>query len=257
MSEIHKTALVDAKARLGENVQISPYAIVEEGVEIDENTWIGPHVLLAKGTKIGKGCKIFQGAVIGTIPQDLKFEGEETSIEIGDNTVVREYCTLNRGTKDRMKSQIGENCLLMAYVHVAHDCIIGNNVILANAINMAGHVVIDDYAGVGGMTPIHQFVRIGQHAFVGGGYRVPKDIPPFILAAGEPLRYAGVNRIGLKRRGFSSETIISLQRVYKLIYRQKLNVTQALTRIKDEFPLEGEVKQVVNFFESSERGVLR
>ncbi len=257
MPVIHPTAIVDPRAELGENVEIGPYAVIEENVVIGDGTWIGPHVLVARGARIGRNCKIHKGAVLGTEPQDLKFEGEETTLEIGDNTVIREFCTLNRGTKDRWKTRIGSNCLLMAYVHVAHDCILGDNLILANAVNMGGHVVIGDYAGIGGMVPIHQFVRIGRHAFIGGGYRVPKDVPPFILAAGEPLRYAGVNRVGLRRRGFSSESIDRIRDVYRIIYQSNLNVSQALMRIKDEFPLEGEVKEVVEFIETSERGIVK
>ena len=257
MATIHATAVVDPKAELAGDVVIGPYAIVEENVVIGEGTEVGPHALVAYGSRIGKRCKIHKGAVVGTIPQDLKFAGEETTLEVGDGTVIREFCTLNRGTSDRWKTEVGSNCLLMAYVHVAHDCVIGNNVILANAVNMAGHVVIGDYVGIGGMVPIHQFVRIGRHAFVGGGYRVPKDVPPFILVAGEPLKFAGINRVGLRRRGFSSETIDLLRRVYKLIYRSDLNVSQAITRIKEEFPLEGVVKEVVDFIESSERGIVK
>lgn len=257
MTEIHATALVDSDARIGDHVIISPFAIVEGDVVIGDHTWVGPHVLIASGARIGKGCKIHKGAVISTIPQDLKFKGEKTTLEIGDETVVREYCTLNRGTRERWVTKIGKNCLLMAYVHVAHDCILGDNVILANAVNMAGHVLIEDYAGIGGMTPVHQFVRIGRHAFIGGGFRVPKDIPPYILAAGEPLQFAGVNSVGLRRRGFSSEQIGKIQRVYKLMYRQNFNVSQALTRIKEEFPLKDEVKVIVDFFETSDRGVLK
>jgi UDP-N-acetylglucosamine acyltransferase len=256
VENIHKTAIVDPKAELGKNVEISPFAIIEEDAVIGNGSWIGPNVFIANGTRIGKNCKVYQGAVLGTVPQDLKFEGEKTTLEIGDETVIREYCTLNRGTKDRLKTEVGTNCLLMAYVHVAHDCHLGNNVILANAINMAGHVTMEDFVGIGGMTPIHQFVRIGQHAYIGGGYRIPKDVPPFILAGREPLQFAGINSIGLKRRGFSSEQIQKIQRVYKIIYRNKLNVTQAITRIKEEYELEGEVKQIVDFYESSERGVL-
>ncbi len=257
MTDIHPTAVVHSGAELGNEVQISPFAVVENNVVIGDGTTVGPHALIASGSRIGKQCKIHNGAVVGTIPQDLKFSGEETTLEIGDNTVVREFCTLNRGTKDRWKTTIGSNCLLMAYVHVAHDCQIGNNVILANAVNMAGHVEIQDFVGIGGMVPIHQFVRIGRYAFVGGGFRVPKDVPPFILVAGDPMKYMGVNRVGLRRRGFSSETIDELRRVYKIIYRSDLNVSQALTRIKEEFPLEGVVKEVVDFIESSERGIVK
>ena len=257
MTDIHPTAVVDPEAELGEDVVIGPYSVVEANVVIGDGTQVGPHALIASGSRIGRKCSIHKGAVVGTIPQDLKFAGEETTLEIGDGTTIREFCTLNRGTKDRMKTTIGANCLLMAYVHVAHDCILGDNVILANAVNMAGHVVIGDYVGIGGMVPIHQFVRIGRYAFVGGGYRVPKDVPPFVLVAGEPLQFAGINRVGLRRRGFSSETIDQLRRVYRIIYRSNLNVSQAITRIREEFPVEGVIKEVVDFIESSERGIVR
>lgn len=176
---------------------------------------------------------------------------------IGDETTVREFCTLNRGSSHRFKTVIGSNTLLMAYVHVAHDCIIGNNVILANAINMAGHVTIEDFAGVGGMTPIHQFVRIGKHVFIGGGLRVPKDVPPFILAAGEPLNFAGLNRVGLTRRGFSAELLTELKKAYHFIYRSNLNTTQALNEIRNTMNLSPEIKYIIDFIETSERGIIK
>lgn len=257
MSGIHSTALVSTKAEIQENVIIGPFTIVEENVKIDDGTEIASNVLITAGTRIGKNCKIFNGAVLGTLPQDLKFKGEKTTLEIGDNTTIREYCTLNRGTKYRNKTVVGSNCFLMAYVHVAHDCVIGNNVILANAVNMGGHTSIEDYASVGGMDPIHQFVRIGCHSFIGGGFRIDKDVPPYILAAGEPLTFAGLNIVGLTRRGFLKEALIQLKRAYKLIYRSKLNVSQALTRIKEELELTPEIKHVIDFIDASERGIIK
>jgi UDP-N-acetylglucosamine acyltransferase len=199
---------------------------------------------------------VFTGAVLGTIPQDLKFGGEETTLEIGERTTIREYATLNRGTKDRWKTTIGSDCLLMAYSHVAHDCAIGNHCILANAVNLAGHVVIEDWASIGGMVAVHQFVHIGQHCFIGGAYRVTKDVPPYILAVGEPMTYGGLNSVGLSRRGFSEQAIAALKRAYKLLYKSKLNVRQAIKRIREESELTPEVQNVLAFIEKSERGII-
>ena len=257
MADIHPSAIVDKNAELHDTVQVGPFSIIEGDVVIDAGTTIASNTLLASGTRIGKNCRIFNGAVLATVPQDLKFKNEKTTLEIGDNTTVREFCTLNRGTTHSYKTVIGSNCLLMSYVHVAHDCRLGDNVILANAVNMAGHVQIQDFVGIGGMDPIHQFVRIGRHAFVGGGLRVDRDVPPYILAAGDPLTYAGLNSVGLRRRGFDSELLMQMKRVYKLIYRSNLNVTQALTRIKEEFELVPEIKNIVDFIESSERGIIK
>ncbi|UCE08859.1 MAG: acyl-ACP--UDP-N-acetylglucosamine O-acyltransferase [bacterium] len=254
---IHPTAIVDSGSEIGENVSIGPLTVIQNDVVIGNGSQIGSHVLIHSGTRIGKKCRIFKGAVLGTDPQDLKYTGEKTTLEVGDETTVREFCTLNRGGSHRFKTVIGSQTLLMAYVHIAHDCIIGNHVILANAVNMAGHVIIEDYASVGGMTPIHQFVRIGKHSFIGGGLRVPKDVPPYILAAGEPLGFAGINRVGLSRRGFSSETMLKLRRAYKLIYRSRLNTTQAVNQIKDTMKLTAEIKDIIDFIETSERGIIK
>jgi UDP-N-acetylglucosamine acyltransferase len=255
--KIHDSAIVHPDAILGDDVQIGPFSIIEEDVVIKEGTKIGSHVLIASGTRLGKQSEVFQGAVLGTVPQDLKFSGEKTTLEIGDHSTIREYATLNRGTTDRKKTVVGNNCFLMAYSHIAHDCVIGNNVIIANAVNMAGHVVIEDFAGVGGLTPIHQFVRIGKHSFIGGGLRVSKDVPPFTLAMGEPLQFGGLNSVGLKRRGFTSETLSVIKVAYRYIYRQRLNLEEALDKIEQELePLE-EVKYIVSFFRESERGVIR
>lgn len=257
MINIHPTAIVDSGSEIGANVSIGPFTIIEGDVVISDGCQIGSHVLIHSGTRLGKNCRVFKGAVLATDPQDLKYAGEKTTLEIGDNTTVREFCTLNRGSSHRLKTVIGSKSLLMAYVHVAHDCFIGNNVILANAVNMAGHVTIEDYASVGGMTPIHQFVRIGQHVFIGGGLRVPKDVPPYILAAGEPLTYEGINRVGLSRRGFSAETMLQLRRLYKLIYRSNLNTTQAIDQIKTTMELTPEIQYIIDFIESSERGIIK
>lgn len=254
---IHPTAIVDPEVEIDTGVSVGPYSVIEANVRIAGNCQIGPYVHIATGTRIGADCRIFTGAVLGTIPQDLKFEREETTLEIGERTTIREYATLNRGTKDRGKTTIGSDCLLMAYAHVAHDCAIGNHCILANAVNLAGHVVIEDWASVGGMVPVHQFVHIGQHSFIGGGYRVPKDVPPYILAVGEPLTFGGLNSVGLSRRGFSKNAITSLKRAYRLLYKSKLNVSQAVQRIREERALlTPEVEKVLMFIEKSERGVI-
>jgi len=257
LTNIHPTALVDPDAELGEDVVIGPYAVVQNDVVIGDGSQIASHVLIHAGTRIGKRCRVFKGAVLGTDPQDLKYAGEKTTLEVGDETTIREFCTLNRGSSHRLRTVVGSQSLLMAYVHIAHDCLIGDHVILANAVNMAGHVIIEDFASVGGMTPIHQFVRIGKHAFVGGGLRVPKDVPPYILAAGEPLTYAGINRVGLSRRGFSSETMLSLRRAYKLIYRSDLNTSQAVQKIKETMEITAEIAELLRFIEASERGIIK
>lgn len=257
MTTLHPTAIVDPGARLADNVSVGPFSIVEKDVEIGEGTRIHGHCYIANGARIGRDVQIHNGSVVASVPQDLKFAGEETVLEIGDRTVVREFCDLNRGTHERGSSRIGEDCFLMAYVHVAHDCWVGNKVILANAVQLAGHVTIEDRVSVGGMSPVHQFCRIGQHAFIGGGFRVVQDVPPYILAAGEPLTYKGLNIVGLRRRGFSQESIAALRRCYRFVYQSKLNTSQALDRIRNEMDLTPEVSVVLEFIDKSERGVIR
>jgi len=253
---IHPTAIVDAKAEIETGVTIGPYSVIEGNVRISKNCWLGPQVHLASGARLGADCRVFTGAALGNPPQDLKFGGEETTLEVGERTTIREFVTLNRGTKEHWKTVIGSDCLLMAYAHVAHDCIIGNHCILANSVNLAGHVVIEDWASLGGMVPVHQFVRIGQHCFVGGASRVVKDIPPYILAVGDPTRFSGLNSVGLSRRGFSEETMTALKRAYRLLFRAKLNVSQAVQRIRAECELTPEVQNVLAFIEKSERGII-
>ena len=257
MANIHQTAIVDSAAELAYDVTVGPFTVIEGDVVVDSGTQISAHVLLASGTRIGKNCQIYNGAVLGSQPQDLKFGGEKTTLEIGDNTTIREFATLNRGTTDHWKTVVGNNCLLMAYSHVAHDCTIGNHVILANSVNLAGHITIDDFAGIGGVTPIHQFVRIGKHAFIGGGLRVPKDIPPYVLAMGEPIRFGGLNSIGLKRRGFSEELLAKIKKAYRFIYQSNLLLVDALKKIEDEIEPVEEITYLVSFFRGSERGVIR
>ena len=253
---IHPTALVSPKAQLAGNVTVGPFTIIEDDVHIADGTTISSNVILASGTRLGRECRVHHGAVLGTAPQDLKFRGEVTTLEVGDYTTLREYVTLNRGTHDRWKTTVGSHCYLMAYVHIAHDCIIGNHVILANAINMGGHVVIEDHAVVGGIVGIHQFSHIGRHSMVGAVFRVTKDVPPYVLAGSEPLAFNGLNVVGLRRRNFSQEVVSTLEKAYQLIYYSQLNVSQALDRIKKELPMTEEIKHIVDFIEKSKRGII-
>ncbi|MBY5951014.1 acyl-ACP--UDP-N-acetylglucosamine O-acyltransferase [Algoriphagus sp. NF] len=254
---ISPMAHIDPKATIGKNVQIDPFTMIHENVEIGEGTWIGPNVTIFPGARIGKNCKIFPGAVIAGIPQDLKFQGEESTVVIGDNTTIRECVTISRGTVDKQTTVIGSNCLLMAYVHVAHDCVIGSHVIIANSVQIAGHVSIDDWAIVGGSSAIHQFVKIGMHSMISGGSLVRKDVPPFTKAAREPLSYAGVNSLGLRRRGFSSESIAHIQEVYRFLFLNSMNNSRALEEIEINLPATKERDEILNFIRSSERGVMK
>lgn len=255
MSGVHPTALVDEAAELGDGVTIGPYAIVGPRVVLGDGSSVGPHVLIERDTRVGEDCVIHKGAVLGTDPQDLKYAGEATTLEVGDRTVIREYATLNRGTAERGRTEVGSDCLLMAYTHVAHDCVIEDHVILSNAVNMGGHVRIEEWAIVGGLTPIHQFVRIGRHAFVGGASRVQKDVPPYVRAAGSPLELHGLNSVGLQRRSVAEAVRRELKRAYRLVFRSGLNVSQALERAKAELEPLDEVRYFLGFIEESERGV--
>ena len=254
---IQPLAYVHPQAKLANNVVIEPFVTIEKNVVIEEGTWIGHHVTIMEGAHIGKNCRIFPGAVIAAIPQDLKFDGEETTVHIGDNTTIREFVTINRGTKANHKTVIGDNCLLMAYVHVAHDCVIGNNVILANAVTLGGHIEIDDWAILGGMAGVHQFVKIGAHSMVAGGGIPRKDVPPFSKAAREPLSYVGVNSIGLRRRGFTNEQINHIQEIYRIIYLKGLNVTQAVNIIEAVVPATPERDEILAFISKSTRGIMK
>ncbi len=248
---------IHPEARIGKNVQIDPFVTIHGDVVIGDNTWIASNVTIMDGARIGSNCRIFPGAVISAIPQDLKFDGEKTTVEIGDNVTIRECVTLNRGTVDRMTTKIGSNTLIMAYSHVAHDCIIGENCIVANAVNMGGHVVVDDFAVIGGMSAIHQFVRVGAHVMVSGGSLVRKDIPPFVKAGREPLSYVGINSIGLRRRGFSNEQINNIQDVYRILYLSNLNTTKAIQKIEAELPANAERDEIVLFIQHAKRGIMR
>jgi UDP-N-acetylglucosamine acyltransferase len=255
--EVHPTALVDREAELGEGVVVGAYSIIGPGVRIGARTQVGPHVLIERDTVVGEDCAISKGAVLGTDPQDLKYQGEPTLLEVGDRTTIREYATLNRGTTAEGRTVVGSDCMLMSYVHVAHDCHVGSHVILSNAVNMAGHVSIGDWAIVGGLTPIHQFVRIGPHAFVGGGSRVAKDVPPYVKAAGSPMQLYGLNSVGLQRRGFAEDVRVELKRAYRLFFASAYNTTQALARAREELRALPEIEVFLQFFEESERGVSR
>jgi UDP-N-acetylglucosamine acyltransferase len=253
---VHETAVIDATAILATDVEVGPYTVVGPNVRIGAGTVIGPHVQIVRDTTIGEGCRIHHGAALGGDPQDLKYSQEPTELVVGSNTVIREFVTLNRGTSAHGKTEVGSHCLFMAYAHVAHDCIIGDHVILANSVAMGGHVLIEDHVIVGGLTAIHQFVRIGQHAFVGGSAAVMKDVAPFVKAAGNPLKLYGLNSLGLQRRGFSEETRITLKRAYRMIFSSdSLNIGQAVQKARSELQLTPEVQHFLAFIQASERGV--
>ncbi len=254
---ISSLAHIHPAAQIGNNVRIDPFALVEEGAVIGEGTHVMTHAVIMKNTIIGKACRIFPGAVLGAIPQDLKFDGEETIVQIGDNTTIRECVTVNRGTKDKWKTIVGSNCLLMAYCHIAHDCILGDNVIIANSVQLAGHVEIGDYAIIGGMAAAIQFSKIGAHCYIAGGTEIIKDVPPFIKAGRYPLSYVGVNSVGLQRRGFTSEKINSILEIYRNIYNRGLNTTQATEFIEKEFPETEEKAEIIKFIRESKRGILK
>lgn len=251
------SAYIHPEAKIAESAVIEPFAFVDKNVEIGEGTWIGPGAVISEGSRIGKNCKIYPGACISAVPQDLKFEGEITTTIIGDNTTIREYCTISRGTVDKYKTSIGSNCLLMAYVHVAHDCHLGDNVIIGNATQVAGHAVIDDWAIINGTCGVIQFIRVGKHAFVAPGLVVRKDVPPYIKAAREPVSYAGINSIGLSRRGFTGEQILQLQDIYRRLFLSGENLSEALSKIEVELPATTERDEVVNFIRNSSRGIIK
>jgi len=255
-SLIDPRAIVSPNAQLGEMVSIGPNTIVDDNVVIGSGTVIGANCLIANGAHVGRECRIHHGAVLGSVPQDLKFRGESSILEVGDHTVIREYATLNRGTGAEGKTVVGNHCFLMAYSHVAHDCTVGNHVILANTVNMGGHCVIEDHAVIGGIVAVHQFSHVGRHSMIGGGFRVTKDVPPYVLAGSEPLAYTGLNVVGLKRRNFPKQAIERLEKAYQLIYHSGLNVSQALKKIVTELPMEDEIKAVVEFIEKSKRGII-
>ena len=247
---------IHPEAKIGKNVEIGPFTFIDKDVEIGDGTKIMANVTILKGARIGKNCVIFPNAVISAIPQDLKFRGEKTTAVIGDNTTIRECVTINRGTASKGTTRVGSNCLIMAYVHVAHDCVVGNNIILGNTTQLAGEVEVDDWAIVSGGTLVHQFTRIGSHVMIQGGSRIGKDVPPYAMAGRDPLAYCGLNLVGLRRRGFSNEKIEEIQNIYRTLYMSGLNVSQAIAKIKETFPETEERKVVLDFLEGSERGII-
>ncbi len=250
-------AHIHPDAKIGSGVVIEPFVTIDSNVEIGDGTHIGSNVTILSGARIGKNCTIFPGAVISAIPQDMKFQGEDSLAIIGNNTTIRECVTVNRGTKAKGKTVIGDNCLLMAYVHVAHDCLIGDQVILVNSVQVAGEVIIDDWAIIGGITAIHQFVHIGSHVMISGGSLVGKDIPPYVKAGRDPLSYAGVNSIGLRRRNFNNDQIRDIQNIYRVLFQKGLNYTQALERIEAELPVSKERDEIILFVRNSKRGIMK
>ncbi|HON19382.1 MAG TPA: acyl-ACP--UDP-N-acetylglucosamine O-acyltransferase [Salinivirgaceae bacterium] len=250
-------AYIHPDAKIGNNVRIDPFAYIDADVIIGDNCWIGPHATIFAGSRIGNNCRVFPGAVIGAIPQDLKFAGEYTTAEIGDNTTIREAVTVNRGTAAKGKTVVGKNVLLMACAHVGHDTIIGNNVIVANAVLFGGEVVVDDFAVIGGGSAIHQFVHIGAYSMLAGGSLVGKDIPPFVKAARYPVSYCGVNSVGLRRRNFSNETIQHIQDIYRILFLKGFNYSDAIKYIETEMPESKEKDEIVSFVKNSKRGIMK
>lgn len=251
------SAYIHPDALIGKDVVIEPFSYIAGDVEIGDGTWIGPNVTIMGGARIGRKCRIFPGAVISAIPQDMKYAGEESTVEIGDNTTIRECVTVNRGTKIAYKTVVGNNTLLMAYVHVAHDCVVGNNCILVNSVGLAGEVIIDDWAILGGTTVVHQYVKIGGHVMIGGGSKVRKDVPPYVKTDRDPLIYLGINSIGLTRRNFSKEKIEEIHEIYRWIYQKGLNYTQAMEKIENEMPATPERDYILSFIKESKRGIIR
>ncbi|MGI9140212.1 MAG: acyl-ACP--UDP-N-acetylglucosamine O-acyltransferase [Gemmatimonadaceae bacterium] len=256
MNRVHPTAIVSDDAQLAAGVEVGPFAIVGPGCDIAEGCVIGPRATLERNVRLARKVRVGIGAVLGGDPQDLKFQGEETTVEIGEGTVVREYSTINRGTSESFKTTVGRNCFIMSYVHLAHDCHLGDGVILANGVQLAGHVRIDDRAILSGLSAVHQFVRIGRHSFIGGCSRVSKDIPPFLKAVGNPVKLYGLNTVGLQRAGFDEATLRELKRAYRLLFNSDLNITQAIERAEKDLDQRAEVQELMRFLEASGRGVV-
>ena len=250
-------AYVHPGAKIAKNVVIEPFTTIHNNVIIGEGTWIGSNVTIMEGARIGKNCNIFPGCVISAIPQDLKFQDEETIVKIGDNSTLREYVTINRGTVDRGKTVVGKNCLIMAYCHIAHDCIVGDNCIFSNNSTLAGHVTVGNHVILAGMTAVHQFCTIGQHAFITGGSLVRKDVPPFVKGAREPMSYVGINSIGLRRRGFKSEKIREIQNIYRTLFQKGFNNTQAVQLIEADMEATNERDEILQFIKNSKRGIMK
>lgn len=254
---IHQLTAVDPRAKIGKNVTVEPFTTIASDVVIGAGTWIGSNVTIMDGARIGKNCKIFPGTVISAVPQDLKFDGEDTQTIIGDGTTLRECVTINRGTKALGYTKVGENCLIMATSHVAHDCIIGNNVIIANGCGIAGHVEIGDFTVMGGLSAIQQFGKIGKHAMISGGSLIRKDIPPYVKVAREPISYAGINSVGLRRRGFTNDKIFEIQKIYRAIFQMKMNTAQAIEFVEKEMLPTVERDEIITFIQNSPRGIVK
>lgn len=250
-------AYVHPGAKIARNVVIEPFTTIHNNVIIGEGTWIGSNVTIMEGARIGKNCKIFPGAVISAVPQDLKYNDEDTTVEIGDNVTIRECVTINRGTTDKMKTVVGSNCLIMAYCHIAHDCIVGDNCIFSNNTTLAGHINVGDNVILAGMVAVHQFCSIGNHAFVTGGTLVRKDVPPYVKAAREPISYVGINSVGLRRRGYEIEKIREIQNIYRILYQGKYNNTQAASVIEAEMTASKERDEILMFIKNSKRGIMK
>ena len=250
-------AYIHPSAKIAKNVVIEPFTTIDGDVIIGEGTWIGPNVTIMDGARIGKNCSIFPGSVISAVPQDLKYNNEDTIAEIGDNVTIRECVTINKGTTDRLKTVIGDNCLIMAYCHIAHDCIVGNNCIFSNNSTLAGHVTVGDYVIISGLTAVHQFCSIGNHSFVTGGSLVRKDVPPYVKAAREPLSYVGINSVGLRRRGYESKKISEIQNIYRYLYQKNYNNTQACQIIEAEMEASPERDEILQFIRNSHRGIMK
>ncbi|MDN6292472.1 MAG: acyl-ACP--UDP-N-acetylglucosamine O-acyltransferase, partial [Tetragenococcus halophilus] len=244
-------------AKIAKNVVIEPFTTIHNNVVIEEGSWIGSNVTIMEGARIGKNVSIFPGAVISAIPQDKKFDDEDTITEIGDNTTIRECVTINRGTSDKMKTKIGKNCWIMAYCHIAHDCIVGDNCVFSNNTTLAGHITVGDYAVLAGMSAVQQFCSIGRHAFITGGSLVRKDVPPYVKAAREPLSYVGINSVGLRRRGFDTEKIREIQNIYRILYQRNYNNSQALSILEAEMEATPERDEIIQFIKDSQRGIMK
>jgi UDP-N-acetylglucosamine acyltransferase len=254
-ARIHPTAIVAPDARIGEDVEIGPFVLIGEDCVIGDGCVLGARVTLERNVRLGTGVRVGSGSILGGDPQDVKFRGEHTTVEIGDGTTIREYCTINRGTSQSFKTTVGQGCFIMSYVHLAHDCHVGNGVILSNAAQLAGHVTVEDRATLSGVLAIHQFVRIGTFSFVGGMTRVNQDVPPYLKAVGSPMKLYGLNSVGLRRNGFSEEVMRELKRAYRLFFRSELNLSQALERARAELTMLPEIEHFLNFVETSQRGV--
>lgn len=250
-------AYVHPGAKIAKNVVIEPFTTIHNNVEIGEGTWIGSNVTIMEGARIGKNVSIFPGSVISAVPQDKKFEDEDTITEIGDNTTIRECVTINRGTSDKMRTKVGKNCWIMAYCHIAHDCIVGDNCVFSNNSTLAGHIVVGDHAVLAGMAAVQQFCSIGRHAFITGGSLVRKDVPPFVKAGREPLSYVGINSVGLRRRGFDTDKIREIQNIYRILYQKNYNNSQAVSIIEAEMEATPERDEILQFIKDSQRGIMK